>query len=125
MRFAVMNDNEPQQIHPERSEPPPQDPFTEAKAHAQRAAETFRTAAEAKARELRERAHTRANELRENATVRAGELMGDAERAYGEARGRAQTMQEEGTVFVRENPLKALGVAILTGFFLGTFFRGK
>jgi len=34
-------------------------------------------------------------------------------------------VQEEGTAFVLENPLKALGVAILTGFFLGTFFRAK
>lgn len=120
-----MNEDDPQQIHPERAEPIQQDPFAEAKAHAQRAADAFRTAAEAKARELRERAEMRARELREHATTRAGEFFSDAERAYGEARGRAQTVQEEGTAFVRENPLKALGVAILTGFFLGTFFRAK
>lgn len=120
-----MNNDDPQQIHPERTEPLPLDPFAEAKAHAQRAADAFRAGAEAKARELRERALMRARELRENATARAGEMFGDAERAYGEARGRAQTVQEEGTAFVRENPLKALGVAILTGFFLGTYFRAK
>ena len=120
-----MTNDEPQQIHPEPAGLPPHDPLADVKAHARRAADALRAAAESKARELQERAQTRARELRETATARAGEFFGDAERAYGEARGRAQTMQEDGATFVREKPLQALAVAVLTGFFLGTFFRGK
>jgi ElaB/YqjD/DUF883 family membrane-anchored ribosome-binding protein len=97
--------------------------FEGAKTHARQAAEELRAAAEAKARELKVAAEAKARELRAAANVKADEIRGRAEEYYGEARDRAKTWQEEGEVYVRQNPLKAVAGALAAGFVIGLLIR--
>ena len=96
-----------------------------AKAHAKQAAEDLRAAAEAKARELKTAAEAKAREFRDTASAKAGEYREKAEHFYGDARAKARTWQDEGEVFIREKPLKAVVCALVAGFVLGALFRNK
>ncbi len=82
------------------------------KAHARQAAEDLRAAAQAKVDELR----GKAGEYYEQAR-------GRAEDYYDQARDRARTFQEDGEAYVRDNPLRAVLVALGAGFILGLIFR--
>lgn len=108
-------ENEPQQSS--------DDNFAGAKAHARQAADEFRAAAESKARELRSAAEAKANEFRSAAEAKANEFRGQAQHAYGEARERVADWQTDGESYIRQNPMRAVGVALLAGFTLGLLFR--
>jgi len=82
------------------------------KTHAKQAAEDLRSAAEIKAQELRQAAELKAQELR-----------GRAEHAYSDARVRALSLREEGELYVRENPTKAILTALGVGFLAGLILR--
>jgi ElaB/YqjD/DUF883 family membrane-anchored ribosome-binding protein len=97
--------------------------FQSGKAHAAKAAEDIRAAAEAKAKELREAAEIKAKELREAAETKAHEFRARAESVYGDYRTRARTFKDEGEHYIRENPLRAVLTALGVGFVLGLIFR--
>ena len=54
---------------------------------------------------------------------KARELRGAAESAWSEAQSKAKTWQTEGEAYIRENPTKAIFVALGLGFVLGLMFR--
>jgi ElaB/YqjD/DUF883 family membrane-anchored ribosome-binding protein len=86
--------------------------FESGKAHAMKAAEDLREAAEAKARELRSIAE-----------AKAGEYRNKAENVYDDARTRVRSLREDGEAYVRENPTRAVFTALGVGFVLGLIFR--
>jgi len=87
------------------------------------AADDFKTAAGAKADEIRKAAEKKADELRAAAESRAREFRGAAETAWSDARSRAKFWQSEGEAYVRENPTRAILVALGAGFLLGLLLR--
>ncbi len=75
--------------------------FESGKTHARKAAEDLKSAAGAVAEEYR----------------------GKAEEVWDEAKDRVRTFQEDGEQYIRENPTKAVFVALGVGFVLGLIFR--
>ena len=63
------------------------------------------------------------DDLRGQATAKAEELRGQAEAAWGDAKVTARTYQEDGEAYVRENPTKAVLIAIGAGFILGALLK--
>ena len=96
---------------------------TEFRSAAEAKANEFRSAAEAKANEFRQAAEAKAHEYKEKAGEYYTDARAKAEEYYGQARERARTLQDDGEVYVRENPLRALGIAAAAGFVLGLMFR--
>jgi ElaB/YqjD/DUF883 family membrane-anchored ribosome-binding protein len=91
-------------------------------AAAAKAAE-LRTAAAAKADELRGVAAAKAGEFRSAANATANDLRGKAGDAWGDAKVHARTYQEDGVAYIRENPTRALLIALGAGFVLGLMVR--
>jgi ElaB/YqjD/DUF883 family membrane-anchored ribosome-binding protein len=87
------------------------------------AADNFKTAATAKAEEIRKAAEQKAEEIRAAAEDKAREYRGKAENAWSDARTKAKYWQTEGEAYVRDNPARAVLVALGVGFVLGLLFR--
>lgn len=81
-------------------------------AHAVQAAEELKAAAEAKARELRSAVDEKTAVLKEK-----------AELAYDDAKVRMKTLQKDAEMYVRENPLQSVLLAVGAGFLLGILSR--
>jgi ElaB/YqjD/DUF883 family membrane-anchored ribosome-binding protein len=79
-------------------------------------------AAEA-AREFREAAAAKAHDIRDTLTERAGEYRERANRVWSDTTVRARTLQEDGEDYIRENPIQAVGFALVAGFVLGLILR--
>jgi ElaB/YqjD/DUF883 family membrane-anchored ribosome-binding protein len=94
-----------------------------AKDHVKSAADDFKAAASAKAEEIRRAAEQKADELRHAAEDKARELRGAAESVWSDARSKAKTWQSDSETYIRENPTKAILIALGLGFFLGLMFR--
>lgn len=77
----------------------------------------------AAARDLGDAASVKIEDLRSQAKAKADEVRDKANTAWGDASARAQTYQSETESYVRENPLKAIGIAVGIGFVLGVIFR--
>ena len=101
----------------------PQEAPDSAEEHAKSAADDFKAAATAKAQEIRRAAEQKAEELREAAQKKAREFSGAAGTAWTDARSKAHTWQTRGESYVRENPTKAIFIALGLGFFVGLMFR--
>jgi ElaB/YqjD/DUF883 family membrane-anchored ribosome-binding protein len=93
------------------------------KEHLKAAADDFKTAASAKADEIRKAAEKKADELRSAAEARAHEFRGAAETAWSDASSKAKFWQSEGEAYIRENPTRAILMALGVGFLLGLFLR--
>jgi ElaB/YqjD/DUF883 family membrane-anchored ribosome-binding protein len=89
------------------------------KTHALQAAGELKTAVEAKGREL---LHV-ADELLHAADGKASEIKAKAESAYGEARNQMKVFQQHAELYVRENPLGSVCIALGAGFVLGILAR--
>jgi ElaB/YqjD/DUF883 family membrane-anchored ribosome-binding protein len=101
----------------------PQEAADSAKDHVKAAADDFKSAASAKAEEIRRAAEKKAEELRQAAQNKAREFSGAAGEAWTDARSKAKTWQAEGEAYVRQNPTKAILVALGLGFVVGLMFR--
>jgi ElaB/YqjD/DUF883 family membrane-anchored ribosome-binding protein len=102
------------------------DPQTEAekgKDHLKAAADNFKAAATVKAEEIRKAAEQKAEEIRAAAEEKAKQYRGQAETAWSDARTKAKYWQTEGEAYVRDNPGRAVLVALGVGFVLGLLFR--
>jgi ElaB/YqjD/DUF883 family membrane-anchored ribosome-binding protein len=103
--------------------PDPDAAAAKSKEHLKAAADDFKTAASAKADEIRKAAEKKADELKAAAETRAREFQGAAETAWSDARSKAKFWQSEGEAYIRENPTKAILMALGAGFVLGLFLR--
>jgi ElaB/YqjD/DUF883 family membrane-anchored ribosome-binding protein len=101
----------------------PQNPGNTANDTGSNTPEDFKAAAAAKAAEIRRVAEKKAEELRELAQAKAHELSGVAESAWSDARTKAKSWHADSETYVRENPTKAILIALGLGFLLGLFFR--
>ena len=101
----------------------PQEAANSAKEHVKSAADDFKTAASAKADEIRRAAEQKAEELRHVAENKAREFRGVAESAWTDAQSKAKTWQAGSETYIRENPTRAILVALGLGFLLGLMFR--
>ena len=88
------------------------DKFKSGRTHATEAANEFKEAAAAKF-----------SDLRDNLNQRAGEYRERANQVWSETTGRARTVSEEGEDYIRENPLQAVGSALVAGVVLGAILR--
>lgn len=82
------------------------------KSHAAEAASELRAAAEAKLQDLRDTLHEQAGHYRDKAS-----------QMWTDTAGRARTLTEDGEDYIRENPLQAVGIALVVGFVLGVILR--
>jgi ElaB/YqjD/DUF883 family membrane-anchored ribosome-binding protein len=85
--------------------------------------EDFKAAAAAKAAEIRRLAEKKAEELRQLAQAKAQEFSGVAENAWSDARTKAKSWHADSETYIRENPTKAILIALGVGFLLGLLFR--
>jgi ElaB/YqjD/DUF883 family membrane-anchored ribosome-binding protein len=87
--------------------------------HLQSVAGDLKDAAGAKIENIRQAAGQKADEFRGAAQGKVEELRGAAEKATSQAK----SWQAEGEVYVRENPTKAVLVAVGVGLLLGFLLR--
>ena len=93
------------------------------KRQAQVAYETGKEHITAAAKDLGEAASATYEDLRGQAKIKADAYKDKAQAAWGDASSRAQTYQSDTESYIRENPLKAVGIAVGVGFLLGVIFR--
>ena len=87
------------------------------------AAGNLKEAAGERAEDLRQAAGQKADELRSAAQGKAQELRGTAESAWSDFRSKAKNWQAEGEAYVRDNPIKAILIALGLGLLLGLLLR--
>ena len=87
------------------------------------AAGNLKEAAGAKAEDLSRAASQEADELRFAAQDRAQEFRGTAESAWSDVGSKAKFWHAEGEAYVRNNPTKAVLIALGFGLLLGLFLR--
>jgi ElaB/YqjD/DUF883 family membrane-anchored ribosome-binding protein len=85
--------------------------------------DNFKEAASAKVEHIRQAAGQKADELRSAVQGKAQELKGSAETAWSDIRFRAKSWQAEGEAYVRDNPIKAVSMALGLGILLGLLLR--
>ena len=91
--------------------------------HLRDAAGDLKEAASARVENIRHAAGQKADELRGAAQDKAQELRGVAERAWSDTKAQAKSWQAEGEAYVRDNPTKAILIALGVGVLLGLLFR--
>ncbi|MBN8708471.1 MAG: hypothetical protein BGO12_18415 [Verrucomicrobia bacterium 61-8] len=93
------------------------------KQHAHSVYETGREHLSAAARDISEAGKAKYEELRGQATNIAGQYKTRAQSALSDAQAKAQGFQGDAETYVRENPLRAVAIALGVGFVLGVLFR--
>ena len=101
----------------------PEDAAKGGQNHLRAAAGDLKEAASAKVENIRQVAGQKADELRGAAQGKAQELRGAAESAWSDARSQAESWQAEGEAYVRDNPTKAVLIALGFGLLLGFRLR--
>ena len=84
----------------------------------------IKEAISAKAEDIRQAATQKTNELREAAQGKAQEFGAAAENAWADATSQAKTWQTKGEAYARDNPTKAVLIALGAGFVLGLLVLG-
>lgn len=93
------------------------------KKEAQGAYQAGREHLTAAAKDISDAAAAKYDEVRGQARATADQYKGKAQAAWDDATHRAQDFQGETETYIRENPLKAVGIALGIGFVLGVIFR--
>lgn len=93
------------------------------KKQAQTAIDAGREHLTAAAKDLSDAANAKYSDLREQALAKTDEIRGKAQAALGDASERAKTYRSEAEVYIRENPLQSVGIAVGIGFLLGIILR--
>ena len=104
------------------------------RAHAVQAAEELKAAASQKADELKQSAKDQASKLRakaeettqnfkESATDNVNQFRDYADENWSDIKVRLDDYKEEGERYVRQNPTKAILMAVGIGFIIGRIFR--
>ena len=101
----------------------PQEAADSAKDHVKAPRTISRQQRARKREEIRRAAEQKAEELRRTAESKAREFRGAAETAWSDAQSKAKTWQTEREAYIRENPTKAIFIALGLGFLLGLMFR--
>jgi ElaB/YqjD/DUF883 family membrane-anchored ribosome-binding protein len=91
--------------------------------HLRAAAGDLKEAARAKVEDIRQAASQKADEFRGAAQDKTQELKDAAESAWSDAGAKAKSWQVEGEVYVRDNPTKAVLIALGVGLLLGLLLR--
>ncbi len=77
----------------------------------------------AAAKDLGEAASATYTDLRDQAKSKADEFKGRAQDWIGDASSCAESYQSEAEAYIREKPLRAVGIALGVGFILGIILR--
>lgn len=85
--------------------------------------ETVRQQAQTAYEAGREHLTAAAKDLSTAANAKYEELRGQAKTTAEEYRNRAKSFQGDTESYIRENPLRAVGIAVGVGFVLGVLFR--
>jgi ElaB/YqjD/DUF883 family membrane-anchored ribosome-binding protein len=101
----------------------PEETVQSGKGHLKTAAGDLKEAASSKVEEIRQAAEQKADELQSAAQGKAQELKGAAENALTDVKSKAETWQTEGEAYIRENPTKAVLIALSIGVLLGFLLR--
>jgi ElaB/YqjD/DUF883 family membrane-anchored ribosome-binding protein len=64
-----------------------------------------------------------AKDLGDAATAKVGEIRGQAREVANQYRAKAENLQGDAESYIRENPLKAIGIAVGIGFVIGVILR--
>ena len=102
----------------------PEEAAESAKDHLRAAGGDIKEAISAKAEDIRQAAAQKTNELREAAQGKAQEFGAAAESAWADAKSQAKTWQTKGEAYTRDNPTKAVLIALGVGFVLGLLVLG-
>jgi ElaB/YqjD/DUF883 family membrane-anchored ribosome-binding protein len=101
----------------------PEEAAESAKDHLRAAGGDIKEAISGKAEDIRQAATQKTSELREAAQGKAQEFGAAAERAWADATSQAKTWQTKGEAYARDNPTKAVLIALGAGFVLGLLLR--
>jgi ElaB/YqjD/DUF883 family membrane-anchored ribosome-binding protein len=101
----------------------PEEAAESGKDHLTAVADNFKEAASAKVENIRQAAGQKADELRSAMQGKAQELKGSAETAWSDIRSKVKSWQAEGEAYVRDNPIKAVSMALGLGLLLGLLSR--
>jgi ElaB/YqjD/DUF883 family membrane-anchored ribosome-binding protein len=85
--------------------------------------DNLKEAASAKVEDIRQAAGQKADELRSTVQDKAQELQGTAASAWSDVRSKTKSWQIEGEAYVRDNPAKAVLIALGLGLLLGLLLR--
>jgi ElaB/YqjD/DUF883 family membrane-anchored ribosome-binding protein len=91
--------------------------------HLRAAAGDLKEAAGARVENIRQAVEQKADELRGAAQGKAQELRGAAESAWSDTKSQAKSWHAEGEAYVRDNPTKAILIALGVGVLLGVLLR--
>ena len=101
----------------------PEEATESGKEHLRAAAGDIKKAVSAKVEDIRQTAADKTDEFREAAQGKAQELSGAMESAWSDARSQAKTWLAQGETYIRDNPTKAVFIALGVGFVLGLLLR--
>ena len=101
----------------------PEEATESGKDHLRAAAGDIKEAVSAKVEDIRQAAADKTDEIRAAAQGKVQERRGVAESAWSDARSQAKTWQAQGETYIRDNPTKAVFIALGVGFVLGLLLR--
>jgi ElaB/YqjD/DUF883 family membrane-anchored ribosome-binding protein len=101
----------------------PEEATESGKDHLRAAAGDIREAVSAKVEDIRQATAEKTDKLREAAQGKVQELRGAAGSAWSDASSQAKTWQAEAEAYIRDNPTKAVFIALGAGFVLGLLLR--
>jgi ElaB/YqjD/DUF883 family membrane-anchored ribosome-binding protein len=101
----------------------PEEAAESAKDNLRASVDNLKEAASAKVEDMRHAAGQKADDLRSAVQDKAQELRGTAEAAWSDVSSKTKSWQIQGEAYVRDNPAKAVLIALGFGLLLGLLLR--